>query len=89
MNRIDSSSPSASCSRCRRPAQPRRAESRHSSRPTSPPPTCRRSSRRATGGGDRQMKVVDMGKYNVSVGVLRRGPRRSRARRWARSTTST
>ena len=25
-----------------------------------------------TGGGDRQMKVVDMGKYNVSVGVLRR-----------------
>ncbi|HKH75240.1 MAG TPA: hypothetical protein VKA59_27975, partial [Vicinamibacterales bacterium] len=27
-----------------------------------------------TGGGDRQMKVVDMGKYNVSVGVLRRGP---------------
>jgi mannose-6-phosphate isomerase-like protein (cupin superfamily) len=26
-----------------------------------------------TGGGDRQMKVVDMGKYNVSVGVLRRG----------------
>jgi mannose-6-phosphate isomerase-like protein (cupin superfamily) len=27
-----------------------------------------------TGGGDRQIKVVDMGKYNVSVGVLRRGP---------------
>ena len=27
-----------------------------------------------TGGGDRQMRVVDMGKYNVSVGVLRRGP---------------
>jgi mannose-6-phosphate isomerase-like protein (cupin superfamily) len=26
-----------------------------------------------TGGGDRQMKVVDMGTYNVSVGVLRRG----------------
>ena len=26
-----------------------------------------------TGGGDRQIKVVDMGKYNVSVGVLRRG----------------
>jgi mannose-6-phosphate isomerase-like protein (cupin superfamily) len=26
-----------------------------------------------TGGGDRQMKVVDIGKYNVSVGVLRRG----------------
>ena len=26
-----------------------------------------------TGGGDRQMKVVDMGKYNMSVGVLRRG----------------
>ena len=26
-----------------------------------------------TGGGDRQMKVVDMGKYNVSVGVLHRG----------------
>jgi len=26
-----------------------------------------------TGGGDRQMRVVDMGKYNVSVGVLRRG----------------
>ena len=26
-----------------------------------------------TGGGDRQMKVGDMGKYNVSVGVLRRG----------------
>ena len=26
-----------------------------------------------TGGGDRQMKVVDMGRYNVSVGVLRRG----------------
>ena len=25
-----------------------------------------------TGGGDRQMKVVDMGKYNVSVGVLHR-----------------
>src|SRR5689334_15213097 len=25
------------------------------------------------GGGDRQMKVVDMGKYNVSVGVLHRG----------------
>ena len=25
-----------------------------------------------TGGGDRQMRVVDMGKYNVSVGVLRR-----------------
>src|SRR4029078_10237385 len=25
------------------------------------------------GGGDSQMKVVDMGKYNVSVGVLRRG----------------
>ena len=25
-----------------------------------------------TGGGDRQMKVVDIGKYNVSVGVLRR-----------------
>lgn len=25
------------------------------------------------GGGDRQMRVVDMGKYNVSVGVLRRG----------------
>ena len=24
------------------------------------------------GGGDRQMKVVDMGKYNVSVGVLHR-----------------
>ena len=27
-----------------------------------------------TGGGDRQIRVVDMGKYNVSVGVLRRGP---------------
>jgi mannose-6-phosphate isomerase-like protein (cupin superfamily) len=26
-----------------------------------------------TGGGDRQMKVVDIGKYNVSVGVLHRG----------------
>jgi mannose-6-phosphate isomerase-like protein (cupin superfamily) len=26
-----------------------------------------------TGGGDRQIKVVDIGKYNVSVGVLRRG----------------
>src|SRR3954466_9098323 len=26
-----------------------------------------------TGGGDRQMKVVDMGKYNVSVGILHRG----------------
>jgi mannose-6-phosphate isomerase-like protein (cupin superfamily) len=26
-----------------------------------------------TGGADRQMRVVDMGKYNVSVGVLRRG----------------
>src|SRR4029078_3853446 len=26
-----------------------------------------------TGGGDRQMRVVDMGKYNVSVGVLHRG----------------
>ncbi len=26
-----------------------------------------------TGGGDRQMKVVDMGESNVSVGVLRRG----------------
>src|SRR5690349_3019909 len=26
-----------------------------------------------TGGGDRQMKVVDMGQYNVSVGVLHRG----------------
>jgi mannose-6-phosphate isomerase-like protein (cupin superfamily) len=26
-----------------------------------------------TGGADRQMKVVDVGKYNVSVGVLRRG----------------
>ena len=26
-----------------------------------------------TGRGDRQMKVVDIGKYNVSVGVLRRG----------------
>jgi len=25
------------------------------------------------GGGDRQMRVVDMGKYNVSVGVLHRG----------------
>jgi mannose-6-phosphate isomerase-like protein (cupin superfamily) len=25
-----------------------------------------------TGGGDRQMKVVDIGKYNVSVGVLHR-----------------
>ena len=25
------------------------------------------------GGGDRQMRVVDMGRYNVSVGVLRRG----------------
>ncbi len=25
------------------------------------------------GGADRQMRVVDMGKYNVSVGVLRRG----------------
>jgi mannose-6-phosphate isomerase-like protein (cupin superfamily) len=25
------------------------------------------------GGGDRQMKVVDVGKYNVSVGVLHRG----------------
>jgi len=32
-----------------------------------------------TGGGDRQMKVVDMGKYNVSVGVLRRGPTKSGA----------
>lgn len=26
-----------------------------------------------SGGTDRQMKVVDVGKYNVSVGVLRRG----------------
>ena len=26
------------------------------------------------GGGDRQIRVVDMGKYNVAVGVLRRGP---------------
>ena len=26
-----------------------------------------------TGGGDRQMRVVDIGKYNVSVGVLHRG----------------
>jgi mannose-6-phosphate isomerase-like protein (cupin superfamily) len=26
-----------------------------------------------TGGGDRQMRVVDVGKYNVSVGVLIRG----------------
>ncbi len=26
-----------------------------------------------TGGGDRQIKVVDMGKYNISVGVLHRG----------------
>ena len=29
-----------------------------------------------TGGGDRQMKVVDMGKYNMSVGVLRRAENR-------------
>ena len=29
--------------------------------------------RAPTGGGDRQMKVVDMGRYNMSVGVLRRG----------------
>jgi hypothetical protein len=46
-----------------------------------------------TGGGDRQMKVVDMGKYNVSVGVLRRGPTKpgapvSTTRRSPRSTTS-
>jgi hypothetical protein len=41
-----------------------------------------------TGGGDRQMKVVDIGKYNVSVGVLAVA-KRSRARPWARSTTST
>jgi len=27
-----------------------------------------------TGGGDRLMKAVDMGRYNVGVGVLRRGP---------------
>src|SRR5262245_6034199 len=27
-----------------------------------------------TGGGDRLMKAVDMGTYNVGVGVLRRGP---------------
>jgi mannose-6-phosphate isomerase-like protein (cupin superfamily) len=26
------------------------------------------------GGGDRLMKAVDMGRYNVGVGVLRRGP---------------
>ena len=27
-----------------------------------------------TGGADRQIKVADMGKYNVAVGVLQRGP---------------
>jgi mannose-6-phosphate isomerase-like protein (cupin superfamily) len=27
-----------------------------------------------TGGGDRLIKAVDMGRYNVGVGVLRRGP---------------
>src|SRR5215468_10470620 len=27
-----------------------------------------------TGGADRLMKAVDMGAYNVGVGVLRRGP---------------
>lgn len=28
----------------------------------------------APGGGDRPVKIVDMGKYNISVAVLRRGP---------------
>jgi mannose-6-phosphate isomerase-like protein (cupin superfamily) len=27
-----------------------------------------------TGGGDRLIKAIDMGRYNVGVGVLRRGP---------------
>ena len=29
---------------------------------------------KAPGGGDREIKIVDVGKYNVGVAVLRRGP---------------
>jgi hypothetical protein len=31
---------------------------------------------KATGGGDREIKILDMGRYNLGVAVLRRGPTR-------------